>query len=429
VLHPNDSLDDEDFQPDDESDSEDECTDEGVKCIFDTAEMSKIHACLSDVVIPSWIERPPTNLGQKSHGKLKADHWLRLFTIFLPLVLPEIWLSSTKKHHVTLLDNFHDLVTCTNIICSYTVSSASADRYLDHYIKYRISSKLLFPNVNSRPNHHYAMHNADLAKFWGPLIKISEFAYERHNGTLQKIKTNGHIWELDFTMLRQICRRGRLTALIQDMRNPLSIALQVLGQQTCTEEEPATISALAEAQHNSEGKKLPIEVYDLILAHINMSTSAPLRHFKNLPHPMDEYVLPRMAVPLHTLKHKGHEYSIFSMHPGNSSISFKSSVGVINAGFIVSMWKQVLMGKSHSFVILSPHRHLSVDDEQRNPYPSRPGFLSTVFYSQQSELCKQIIVEPEQIIAHVAYYSRPSGTFGIEAGTMILIDSLHRNQD
>jgi hypothetical protein len=144
-------------------------------CIFDAEALSKIHACISHATIPSWVERPPTNLGGKSHGKLKADHWLTLFTIFLPLVLPEIWLSSSFKRH---LDNFHDLVTCTNIVCSYTISSASADQYHDHYIKYCASSKLLFPNVNTRPNHHYAMHNVDMMKFWGPLIKISEFAYE-----------------------------------------------------------------------------------------------------------------------------------------------------------------------------------------------------------------------------------------------------------
>jgi hypothetical protein len=191
----NDS-DDEDFCPDNESDEDnisDSETVEKTVCIFDPVTLSKIHACLSDAVVPSWIDRPPTNLGDKSHGKLKADEWLLLFTIFLPLILPEIWLSSYNQKNVMLLDNFHDLVTCTNIVCSHSVSAALADKYLDHYIKYRKSSKLLFPNVNSRPNHHYAMHNADLMKFWGPLIKISEFPYERHNGTLQKIKTNRHI--------------------------------------------------------------------------------------------------------------------------------------------------------------------------------------------------------------------------------------------
>jgi hypothetical protein len=196
-----DSPDDE-FQPDEESDSDSDYADEEKEereaawraiCIFDPAALLKIHACISGTVVPTWIDRPPSNLGEKSHGKLKADQWLTLFTIFLPLILPEIWLASRTTHNAALLDNFHDLVTCTNIVCSYSASNPSSDDYLYHYIQYRGSSKKLFPGVSTRPNHHYAMHNRDLMKFWGLLPMISEFPYEQHNGTLQKIKTNSHI--------------------------------------------------------------------------------------------------------------------------------------------------------------------------------------------------------------------------------------------
>jgi hypothetical protein len=45
------------------------------------------------------------------------------------------------------------------------------------------------------------MHNADLMRFWGPLMKLSEHGYERHNGHLQRIKTNQHICEFASTLL------------------------------------------------------------------------------------------------------------------------------------------------------------------------------------------------------------------------------------
>ncbi len=99
-------------------------------------------------MIPTWVERPPTNLGEKSHGKLKADHWLLLFTVFLPLVIPELWDSKTNRRYSALLDNFYQLVTCTNVLCSYSVTPSSADAYLEHYIQYRKSSAKLFPNIN-----------------------------------------------------------------------------------------------------------------------------------------------------------------------------------------------------------------------------------------------------------------------------------------
>ena len=185
--------DDEDFEPDEDSGDEDEDQEEdGYPCIFSEELLLQIRDCLSNAIIPTGIGRPPKNLGNKSHGKLKADQWLILFTVFLPLILPELWLASENQFHRNLLDNFADLVTCTNIICSHSTTEAAADAYLEHYIRYRQSSAQLFPNVGSRPNHHYAMHNGDLLKFWGPLIKLGEFGYERHNGSLQKIKTNQH---------------------------------------------------------------------------------------------------------------------------------------------------------------------------------------------------------------------------------------------
>lgn len=177
--------DDLDFQPESESESEDDEAQGGDKdetwrlsCIFSAAQLSEIHACLANTVIPTWIERPPTNLGKKSHGKLKADHWFLLFTVFLPLVIPKLWNSKTNRQYSDLLDNFYQLVTCTNILCSYSITPSSADAYLEHYSQYCKSSAKLFPNIHSRPNYHFAMHNADLMKFWGPLVKLSEFPGE-----------------------------------------------------------------------------------------------------------------------------------------------------------------------------------------------------------------------------------------------------------
>ncbi|PPR01986.1 hypothetical protein CVT24_011113 [Panaeolus cyanescens] len=198
---------------------DDDDDDEGGETLastFTPDQLAMIRSCLCNAVIPSWVERPPTNLGEKSHGKLKADNWLKLFTVFLPLILPEIWTSDASSTSFSkLLSNFHSLVLCTHKVCAYDTSDDDADLYLHHYILYRRSSQFLFPHAPSRPNHHYAMHNVELLKYWGPLIRLSEFPLEQKNGMLQKIKTNNHLWELDYTMLRQICKRGRLSGSLQ----------------------------------------------------------------------------------------------------------------------------------------------------------------------------------------------------------------------
>jgi hypothetical protein len=141
------------------------------------------------------LERPPTNLGEKVHGKLKADTWRILFTVFFPLILPELWFntSAPESRSNMLLENLYYLVYCTNILCSYTVTPDMPDLYTQHYHTYLLTSKNLFPHISPRPNHHYALHNAELLRFWGPLPEVSEFFGERQNGQLQNIKTNSKL--------------------------------------------------------------------------------------------------------------------------------------------------------------------------------------------------------------------------------------------
>ena len=158
---------------------------------FTDAQLQAIRNCISNITLPTWVQRPPTNLGEPSHGKLKAHEYLTLFSCIFPLIIPEFWHSETMTNlQHQHLQSFHHLVAATNILSSFKTSNASADEYTGHYIQYRKSIQALFPHVHSKPNHHYAMHNGALLKYWGPLPPLSEFAGERMNGMLQKIKTN-----------------------------------------------------------------------------------------------------------------------------------------------------------------------------------------------------------------------------------------------
>src|SRR6266540_4720055 len=91
---------------------------------FNQELMSRIWLGLAAVIVPSWLEQPPTNLSEKSHGKLKADMWRILFMVFLPLILPELWhdASTPESRSNLLLKNFHLLVYCNNIVCCNIVT-------------------------------------------------------------------------------------------------------------------------------------------------------------------------------------------------------------------------------------------------------------------------------------------------------------------
>ncbi|KLO05421.1 hypothetical protein SCHPADRAFT_839425 [Schizopora paradoxa] len=154
--------------------------------------LEAIRECIRDVTLPTWVSRPPGNLGEPKHGKLKANDYLVLFAFILPLIVPEFWRGENALE-VALSRNFADLVICTNIICSFKTSNAAAELYTSHYIRYRGDIQRLFPHWKSLPNHHYGMHNGPILKRWGPLPALSEFPGERTIGELQEIPTNTKI--------------------------------------------------------------------------------------------------------------------------------------------------------------------------------------------------------------------------------------------
>jgi len=92
------------------------------------------------------------------------------------------------------------------------------------------------------------------------------------------------------------------------------------------------------------------------------------------------------------------------------------------------IWSQVLQQKKHIFVIVAPHLRLSNHDELKNPYTSRGGFSAGLVYSKSPPEGYEILIEVNQILAHVPYYKRPAGTFGISEETMVIINSLNRDQ-
>ncbi|KAF9078096.1 hypothetical protein BDP27DRAFT_1379226 [Rhodocollybia butyracea] len=177
---------------------------------FKDEQLTAIRLCISKVMLPTWVEKPPRNLGEPKHGKLKAHQYLVLFTVILPLVLPELW-HNGDANEKKMLECFCDLLASTNIMAAYSTSNAEADKYMFHFVKYQKAIKELHPGHPSRPNHHYAMHNSDQLKFWGPLSTLSEFPGERLNGELGDIPTNNHFSDMELTMLRQYGRKAKLS--------------------------------------------------------------------------------------------------------------------------------------------------------------------------------------------------------------------------
>lgn len=229
-------------------------------------------------------------------------------------------------------------------------------------------------------------------------------------------------------MLRQMCRRGRLTAYLRNT-SFLSKGSGSFEVQDSKQEKSTKRTAGLEL--------VPIDIYNEVLAHVNSTLSneeLPYRHAQDFPHPQEgARVLPRHALPVRRFEHKGRAYATIALHPGNSSVSFTPTTETApDSGHIEAIWSFNLpgTGTERKFIVLSSHENLSLQDAQLNPYQSKPGFLANIVYTRDpNKGLHFIIIETEAIIGHVAYYSRPPGTFGIKSATTVLVNSLHRYRD
>ncbi|KAH8804155.1 hypothetical protein DL96DRAFT_1474600, partial [Flagelloscypha sp. PMI_526] len=180
---------------DDDDDDDDDFFDnpQGDKAFeFRTEQLGAIRQGLEQVQIPSYVNRPPSNLGEAKHGKLKAELDLTLVASVLPLVMSPYWWDERASGQLDteqlafsylMEENFNDL-------SAYSTTNNEADECLRHLISYRSSSHKLFPFVEDRPNHHIAMHVPEEMKFWGPTPGLAENSGEQLNGQFGRIPTS-----------------------------------------------------------------------------------------------------------------------------------------------------------------------------------------------------------------------------------------------
>ncbi|KAH7104435.1 hypothetical protein BKA62DRAFT_767507 [Auriculariales sp. MPI-PUGE-AT-0066] len=392
---------------------------EPVKPTFDAAGIAQLRQGISEIIAPSWFERPPSNIGEAKHGKLKATMWFNLVAKCMPLILLEIWSTNSNARELDLLSNLHHLVAAGNLICSFTASDETSDEYVALFTAYRESLQKLWPNSGSVPNHHYAMHLGKLMKRWGPLILLSEFPFERHIGQAEKIKSNHHYREWDYAMLRKLCHKGRLAAKLES-DNQLQITdvkgetlARILQSNSCTQSTLDTGHSFTAKELNAAKQMLPDNLYNLIGQYL-IERGEPVRHAAHYPHPLDAVVLPMHATPHNYIQQHGRQFSVRKMHEGNSLVRFRHRQGM-GHGFIQEIWHLELQATGRTFIIIEP---LEAVAENQDPFTGFPGFECRLAYDRDTQ--ERYVIEPQQLIYHLVARRRPTGTFGIEKKTLIM---------
>ncbi|MBW0496749.1 hypothetical protein O181_036464 [Austropuccinia psidii MF-1] len=75
-----------------------------IKCYLPQEVINRLKKRLNEVVFLEGICCIPVGIGTASNGKLKANEWLVLFSIYLPLTILDIFWDLGPKNHLLLIN-------------------------------------------------------------------------------------------------------------------------------------------------------------------------------------------------------------------------------------------------------------------------------------------------------------------------------------
>lgn len=159
---------------------------------------------ISATLRPSWHAAPPTNLGESSHGKLKADQWRLTIEFDLPVSLVHLYMSEGFNKSISQEQQKRRQLQVKSIMLlgmairwgtSHQMSTRHASEYKRYIMAYLHSLQQLLPDRDLLLNHHNAVHYGYFLPSFGPSHSWWMFPFEWVIGLLQKINTNNKIDE------------------------------------------------------------------------------------------------------------------------------------------------------------------------------------------------------------------------------------------
>lgn len=158
--------------------------------VFDGEVLKQVRQDIAATFVPTWIEKPPSNFGEASHGSLKADQWRTVVTIHLVLTLVQLWGRATATEEQQLvLQNFIHLVVAVDAATRQSMTATRAEFY-DHHMELYVKGLRELYDHALVPNHHMALHMKICLLLFGPVHSWWGFPFEQFNGLLQRLNTN-----------------------------------------------------------------------------------------------------------------------------------------------------------------------------------------------------------------------------------------------
>ncbi|KAJ8456027.1 hypothetical protein ONZ51_g12281 [Trametes cubensis] len=153
--------------------------------------LQHIRADMAKTIYPSYLGRPPAEVGSASAGSLSADQWRTFCLVNLPISLIRIWSTAgTSERRTLLLANFLDLVIAVKRGTTRRLNAEVISSYQHHILSYIQGLRELFPDLDLTPNHHIALHLDEVLKTFGPAHAYWSFPFERLIGLIRQIGSN-----------------------------------------------------------------------------------------------------------------------------------------------------------------------------------------------------------------------------------------------
>ena len=385
--------------------------------------MELIQSDIRTFLTPSWMTSVPLNLGDASHGKLKADQWHALGTTYLPISLTHLWGfanadSPRSRRCREILNLTISLLSAVTIASSRSMSHALANSYLQHMQAYLAGLKLLFPEYQFRPNHHLALHLHEYLLRFGPVHAWWTFPFERMIGMLQCMPTSGKIGilklyffnanlimrfvgELEETMAKSFVRSANLRALVfksqcpEVIQNCHSIFRKFTNPQLrdTLQTDMQVLSSLTEGGHDDDDDDDDsiMDWDDRTARPIPNDLQIALTRFHS------RFIRKAQFLPIVTIN--GLVYTPTSKHEGNSCVLFQpKSQGDLN---LVPAWIQTIfrIPLSESVQTLIAIRRHQPSQIPHDPFSQFPILRARLWGAQLGDL---EIIQLDQVSSHFA---------------------------
>ncbi|KAI1790683.1 hypothetical protein LXA43DRAFT_890611 [Ganoderma leucocontextum] len=363
--------------------------------VFTGRVLEEIRKDISAIHIPSWLERPPANVGSAATGKLKADHWRTLCTVHMVITLGRLWgRASASDEDKAALQNFMHLIAAVDLATRRTMSRERAIAFDAHIEAYLLGIRSLY-DAQLVPNHHLSLHLKECLFLFGPTHGWWAYPFERYNGLLQRLKTNRKQADIPGTFMRGFYTGAKLRWLMESESWPAEREFQdmvvkfhaAFGHGTHRPRftnvltEPFSTDAETDPQipsnyPGSEEKKLPHDVYQRLLSYVNSSSPACFASLYTDTSASSWPFLPDTAEFVSRVTHLGVAYATRRRKGLRSSfVLFRpagSTSNLIVAGQIDSIFHHTRMeGEKHiteTFVLVDEYTQLSDEDQQHDPY-------------------------------------------------------------